>query len=460
VLDQNNNIALTVAGNYSNQTDTSEAMMNEIITIDQNLDKIKLYPSISTGSSSTEDIIIQRLSKKIADMQTVQLKNKAYCKKCDEEILKIDKKINTDEDYLRKWTGEKKVWLDDVDEFKLKNLTFEKGFSNDPFRTYEFIVTKLIFEGVLLDKIQDKIDDDIRESNRDWINVLEEEMKIDGEYRARLSSKLENARNEMERKNIIREEEEDREKFIEPIEKTKREIFNDWKSYFEAIWGYEPLTKENYDLPFTHQFAGHHEIRFQNYLDKTKYWTYEQFKKNVFDAWHFKNLFLASEEFILTEKIKENFLDLAIKLRNKKDEEKRLAAIKDAMDRGLPVPKDESRQLNPNELTNEQKDELVYSYLMEMLKNVLARAELRTIHPSERKALVDRMVDEKLSFDEALMKINEIRRTEKKSLVKRVSVNNFDVYSPLIKSFINLLFLSMGNKRIKTFKTNKKDVIL
>lgn len=433
--------------------------MNEIISIDQNLDKITLYPSLPTGSSSsTEDVIIQRLTKKISDMQTIQLKNKAYCTKCDEEVSKIDKKINTDEDYLRKWTGEKKVWLDDVDEFKLKDITYDKGFSNDPYRTYEFKVMKLIFEGILLDKIQDKIDDDIKENNRDWLNVCEEEMKIDTEYRERLSSKLENARTEMERKNIIRQEEDDRQKFIEPIEKTKREIMNDWKSYYEAIWEFEPITKENYDLAFAHQFAGHHEIRFQNYLDKTKYWTFEQFKKNVFDAWHFKNLFLASEEFILTEKMKENFLDLAIKLRNKKDEQKRSVAIKEAMDRGLPIPKDESRDLNPNDLTNEQKDEMVYSYLMEMLKNVQTRAELRTIHPSERKALVDRMVDEKLSFDEAMMRINEIRIAEKKALVKRVSVKNFDVFNPLIKSFINLLFLSMGNKRIKMFKSNKKDV--
>ncbi len=433
--------------------------MNEIISVDQNLEKIKLYPSLPTGSSSsTEDVIIQRLTKKIADMKTTQLKNTAYCTKCEEEISKIDKKINNDEDYLRKWIGEKKVWLDDVDEFKLKDLTFNNNFSDDPHRTYEFKVMKLICEGILLEKIQDKIDEDIREKNEDWVNVIQEEMKIDADYRDRLSKKLETARNEIERKNIMLLEEEEREKFIGPIQNTKRQILNDWKSYFDAIWDFEPITKENYDLPFTHQFAGHQEKKYKNYLEKTKYWTFEQFKKSVFDAWHFKNLFLAAEDFILTEKIKENFLELAIKLRNKKDEEKRIAAIKDAMDRGLPIPKDENKSLNPNELTNEQKDEMVYSFLMEMLKNIQARAELRTIHPSERKALVDRIVDEKLSFDEALLKTNEIRRTEKKSLVKRISVRDFDVFNPLMKSFINLLFSSMGNKRIKMFKTNKKEV--
>ena len=68
------------------------------------------------------------------------------------------------------------------------------------------------------------------------------------------------------------------------------------------------------------------------------------------------------------------------------------------------------------------------------------------------------MVDEKLTFDEAISKTNEIRRTEKKSLVERISLKNFDVYNPLMKSFINLLFLSMGNKRINMFKNNKKEV--
>jgi hypothetical protein len=461
IIDQNNNVAIMVAGNYTTQTEISEAMMNEILLVDQNLNKLKLtqnVPSGSSSSSSTEDAVLQKFSKKIQDMQSIKSKNQAYIKKCEEEILKIDKKINTDDDYLRKWMGEKKVWLDEVDEFKLKDLTFDKSFSEDLQKTFEFKLMKLIFEGVLLEKVQDQIDDDIRENNSDWVNVVKEEFRLENEMKERLDERIGNARNEMERRNIIRQEEEERDKLMQANTKTKNEILADWKSYFEAIWYFQPITKENYDSPFTHNFSGHHEVKFKNYLEKTKYWTFEHFKKNVFNAWHFKNLYLAADEFILTEKTKENFLDLAVKLRNRKEEDRRKEEEKDAASRNVNILREDRRIFNVNELNAEQKDELVYSFLMEMLKNVQARAELRTIHPKERKLIVDRMVDEKLTFDEALSKTNEIRRTEKKSLVERISVKNFDVYNPLMKSFINLLFLSMGSKRINMFKNNKKEV--
>lgn len=459
IIEQNNNISKLVAQNYTVESETSEAIMNEIVTIDQILSQIKLYPALPAAkSSSTEDAIIQRLTVKIADMQGTKMKNDAYIKLCHEEVKKMDKKTSTDEDYLRKWMGEKKVWLDEVKESKLQDLTWNNGFSDDPYRTYEFKLMKLIFEGVLLDKIQDQIDNDIKQNNPEWLNVISEEMRMENELRDKLNGKLLHARNEMERRNIIFEEEEVKEKIMSGNLNEKEKILSEWESYFDAIWDFEPITKENYDTPFIHNFAGHQEIVFNSYLQKTKFWIWENLKRNCFNAWQFKNIFLSTEDFVLTEKVKENFLNLAIKLRTKKDEERRLDTEKEAIERGMPIPKNDYRPLNPHELTSDVKDEIVFAYLMEMIKNMESRADIRTIHPNEREHIVGRMVDEKLSFEEALSKTNEIRRTEKKPLVKRITLKDFDVYSPLMKSFINFIFVSMGNKRIKTFKENKKEV--
>ena len=50
--------------------------------------------------------------------------------------------------------GEKKVWLDRLQEKKLQNIAYQQGFKY----LYEAKTIKLLMEGILLQKVEDEIE--------------------------------------------------------------------------------------------------------------------------------------------------------------------------------------------------------------------------------------------------------------------------------------------------------------
>ena len=91
------------------------------------------------------------------------------------QIVKKRRKEKTEnEDFFKKYEGEKKVWLDRLKEGKTKNETYSKGFKY----LYEAKIIKLILEGVFLEKIQDMVEKEMCEKGALWGWDVMNEKKI------------------------------------------------------------------------------------------------------------------------------------------------------------------------------------------------------------------------------------------------------------------------------------------
>ncbi len=454
LLQQNSHIALAVTDNYKNETELSEAINEEILSIDNNLTKIKLAPVLSS-----EEQYFLKLNQKVSELKKSATYNKGFIEDCNKQIENIQEKIKKDSDYLRKWIGEKRVWLDDVNEFKLRDFTFLNGFSNDAHKTYQFKISKLICEGVLLEKIQEDIDKIIRGNHKEWLEALKEEQDYEEDYANKLEIGRREASNEADRQAIIIREGTNYDKNKVIVDAKKKAIEDKWRKYFDLIWGFEEISLSNYNTAFNPALSEHEKSDFAEYLSITIDFTFEQFKKSMFDAWKLKNLFLASEEFILNEKMRGYFLPLAKDYDRRKKADKRLEKEKEDREKGR-EHKYEPEIPEKLVLTTVEQEELVFGYLMAMIDDMQTRADLRTIQESEREEVVKRMKNEKMSLEEAVLKINEIRKLQKVKEMKRLPGGDLDVYDPLMRAVITLIYLTMGNKRIKIFQNNIKEVLL
>lgn len=138
-------------------------MNREILNIDNAVQKLKISPpstrvveinTVGGGQSS-----IAEVDTKIAEMKSAIERTKESNEKNQNICDTLNKKILSDEDFLKKFSSEKKVWLDQVDEFAMREYTYQDGFEH----LYEAKIMKMIFEGILLEKIQESIDGELEE---------------------------------------------------------------------------------------------------------------------------------------------------------------------------------------------------------------------------------------------------------------------------------------------------------
>jgi hypothetical protein len=95
---------------------------------------------------------VSEISKKCAEFEA---QIKAHNAKIEEQNKAIESLVSTsipeDDDFIKKWTAEKKVAMDYLDEQSLIDFTYKKGFKHD----YQMKLMKMIFQSAFLENIEE-----------------------------------------------------------------------------------------------------------------------------------------------------------------------------------------------------------------------------------------------------------------------------------------------------------------
>jgi hypothetical protein len=413
---QDSSIVLAVNEIYTRGVDINENMNREIMSIDSNVSKIKINPPSRGGMSG--DPFFQELDKKITELGVQKANNEADNTKAKDEISVNEKKRKEHSDTLRNISSEKKVWLDQLVEDDLRDLTYKDHLDLSTDRDYEYKIMLLVFEGIFLEKVQETIDRElsIRGKIYGW-QAMDEE----GEEKRRLESehemrqRCEGLATQQERE---REEETWRNKEEEykiDLERRKTAVREEWKAYFKRFWGVKDLiqNEEKRKSKVKDQLDDHYEL----YVRVTKEVIFKLFKRFCFNAWQFKNVFLAAEEFILLDYLKKYLLGLS--------------------DKNVPAAKEEEEALG---------------ILMNILTNLKDQAEVLTIEQSERLNILYRAREKGETIGEARKELKDVRAQNREKHIKRIEVSNLNsVFLPSMLTIRTIIFLTIGNRRIKSY---------
>jgi hypothetical protein len=416
VLAQDSSIVLAVNEIYTRGIDINENMNREIMNIDTNISKIKLNPPNRGGMSG--DPFFQEMDKKITELGVQKTNNENDNLKGKDEISVNEKKRKEHSDTLRNISSEKKVWLDQLVEDDLRDLTYKDHLDLSIERDYEYKIMLLIFEGIFLEKVQETIDRElsIRGKIYGW-HAMDEE----SEEKRRLESEQEmhkrceelGSQNEREREeeNWRNKEEE----YKTDLERRKAAVREEWKAYFKRFWGVRDLIQieEKRKNKIKEEFDDHYAL----YVKVTKEVIFKLYKKICFNAWQFKNVFLAAEEFILLDYLKKYLLGFS--------------------DKNVPAAKEEEEALG---------------ILMNILTNLKDQAEVLTIETKERLNILYRAREKGESIGEARKELKDVRVQNKEKHIKRVDVSNLNtLFLPAMLTIRTIIFLTIGNRRIKSY---------
>jgi hypothetical protein len=227
---------------------------------------------VKVPSETISDPFSAELKKKIKELDSKKIINEKLNKDASDEIAKLDKKIKEHTDTLKKIVSEKKVWLDQLDEQDMIDLTYEDSFNKRLSHEYEYKSFFLIFEGIFLEKVLDQLHSTLAKKYKvygwEWMNDETVAQK---------------------RLEKVPEEE---------IERNRRNILNEWSGYFKKFWETKDITTFREEIKNPPKNS---DDRYTPYVDTLKEVIFATYKKKCFDAWEFKNKFLDTEEFNILE---------------------------------------------------------------------------------------------------------------------------------------------------------------
>ena len=221
-----------------NLIDNEEKNLDNIsLQIDQEMEKIvnNLKELKNLNPLRMKNPLINGLSFKISEFNSKIAKNEEIIKKNKDEIPDILRKKKESEEFFKKFMGEKKVWLDRLQEKKFQEIAYSKGFKY----LYEAKTIKLLLEGILLQKVQDEIEKEltVKCGFLGWdimdIEKMEEQRKKE-EFEMNLE--LVNIQNNEEALNREREFKEKCDREEKDTKKRRQEIQQQWKDLWGEIW--------------------------------------------------------------------------------------------------------------------------------------------------------------------------------------------------------------------------------
>ena len=406
ILEQDKNIIAVSNANFEKSQEINSQMDDAILKVGN---KLELLES-SLMNSSSENIYNKQLDIKVDEYKIETDQNEEKVKNLNETILEIQRKKKENEDFFKKYEGEKKVWLDRLNEGKTKEETYTKGFKY----LYEAKIIKLILEGVFLEKIQDMVEKEMCEKGGAWGWEVMNEKKMEFQRKESEFKFNQNLIRLETKDQLVKEKEYLEKKGMEgEIEEKKRdEIRQEWKEIWREIW--IPEVKESDDP----NIIAKRNLMIQITMEVT----FKMFKKIFFDIYKLKNIILSSQEYIILDKIKNYFPE--------------------------------------KNIVGRTQDEIAFSQLMNIIDNIRAEEEIIycDLTPAKNKI-------------EEYSKSNENNKTTAQerleTIVKKISdvqdkVNNPEKSKiPLVKSEveeINKLIkeIPYDNER-KLFLDNKKD---
>ena len=292
ILEQDKNLIIASNTNFEKSQELNSQMDDAILKVGN---KLELLESSLMNSGNSENIYNKQLDIKVDEYKIETEQNEEKIKNINETIQELQRKKKENEDFFKKYEGEKKVWLDRLKEGKTKNETYSKGFKY----LYEAKIIKLILEGVFLEKIQDMVEKEMCEKGALWGWDVMNEKKMEFEKKEaefRFNQNL----MKLESKEQVRQEKEYIEKKGmegEMEEKKRDEIRQEWKEIWREIW--IPDVKESVDPNIVEK----RNLMIQITMDVT----FKMFKKVFFDIYKLKNIVLSNQEYIIMDKIKNYF---------------------------------------------------------------------------------------------------------------------------------------------------------
>ena len=433
ILKHDKNIIEESSNNYNEYQDKSRKLDDILLSTGNAINivfkSVKDYQAIPIAEGV--DIKIQEFTR-----NTNQ--NEERIKKIQEGIPDIQRKKKENDDFFKKFIGEKKVWLDRLIEDEIREQAYSEGFKY----LYEAKTIKLLLEGILLEKVQDKIEKVLCEKGSafGW-DKMDLEKLAEERKEKELQLNLELLQLPPEEAN--RKEKEKREHWEEKDKKIQEErerITEEWKKLWTEIW--IPGTKLSKDLEI---------IRKRKFMEKiTMEVTFEFFKHICFDIWKFKNMVHSSEEYVVMDKVRRYFPDRESNGRSK--DENILDTLMSIID-GI---KQEEEIIYCD--TNPAKDKVV-EYFKNTSKNSEAIKRLTQI--------IDKIdtIQDKLEEDSTILirpEVEEIRKLikaipddkERKLFQDNLYDDSrlYNGYLPLTNVLMVVLFLSIGKKRDKNYQ--------
>ena len=293
ISSQNENIK-NLTENHKNQMDK---IYKEISLELKNFEQILNRISLINPHPSTNPLAIG-VNSKIDEFNRLIQNNNIIIKKNKENIPEIQRKKKENDDFFVKFVGEKKVWLDRLNEDKFRDIAYSNGFQY----FYEAKTIKLLMEGILLEKVQEKIDKEltIKGELYGW-NVMdiekENEKRKKDEFDLNVQLLDQNDQNYINQKE--NEFKENWEKNEEENNKKREEINIIWKKLWQELW--MPKIPLSTDQTLVKQRELIKQVTMQV--------TFDLYKKLLFDIWKFKNIIHNSDEYVVLDKVRKYFPD-------------------------------------------------------------------------------------------------------------------------------------------------------
>ena len=292
ILEQDKNLIIASNTNFEKSQELNSQMDDAILKVGN---KLELLESSLMNSGNSENIYNKQLDIKVDEYKIETEQNEEKIKNINETIQELQRKKKENEDFFKKYEGEKKVWLDRLKEGKTKNETYSKGFKY----LYEAKIIKLILEGVFLEKIQDMVEKEMCEKGALWGWDVMNEKKMEFEKKEAEFRFNQNLMKLASKEQVRQEKEYIEKKGMEgEMEEKKRdEIRQEWKEIWREIW--IPDVKESVDPNIVEK----RNLMIQITMDVT----FKMFKKIFFDIYKLKNIILSNQEYIIMDKIKNYF---------------------------------------------------------------------------------------------------------------------------------------------------------
>ena len=411
------------------------------------IDKLKQLNDISP--KKFKNPLMFGLSRKISEFNMKIAKNEEAIKKNKEEIPDILRKKKESEEFFNKFMGEKKVWLDRLQEKKLQEIAYQKGFKY----LYEAKTIKLLMEGILLEKVEDEVEKELafKGNALGWDIMNEEKYENDRKNEEfKLNLQLAKIQNNEEALSKEREFKEQCDREEKENKKKRLECQKEWKSIWGEIW--VPSIAYNGD-----ESSRNKKNLIQKVIMEV---TFKLFKKSMFDVWKFKNILNNKDQYIILEKIKKYLNEID-------DDDYNINHININV-----IKKDEDAF---EKMTNiiegiRKEEEIIYCDLKPAKKKL---EEIEKSSPGVNNASAERIsniinkIEElqrgiaedptrliKREVEDIHRMIKNIPDSNEKKLFKDNLLDNsrlYDVFLPLTTLLMIMTFLSIGKKRTKNY---------
>lgn len=445
VEEQNKAVTEIISQEKSTQEELSKKIDEEISNLSKYISELN-----ELNPPKFKNPLVLGLSSKINEFNTIITQNESKIKENKEKIPEIERKKKENDDFFNKFIGEKKVWLDRLDEKKFQNLTYENGFKY----FYEAKTLKLLMEGILLLKVQDEVEKEMTIKGQmlgwDIMNIENyEKTKKDEEYKLNLellkySNKDEAINKEKEFKEKLEREEID-------LKQRREEYQNIWKKIYGELW-----------IPSV-PYSGDESLNQPKEITKRVIMdvTFKMFKKNIFDVWKFKNIVNNADQYIILDKIRKLLVDDKDSSDHQKQEEiafDKIFNIVEGIRREEEIIycdlKPAKLKLQQIKISSEEKANINTS--VEKISNIIDKIEnIQENLKNNPTILIKREVEE------IFIMIKNLQDDNEKKLFRDNLIDNsrfYDVFLPLTNILMIESYMSIGYKKSKNYKSKIQQI--